>query len=147
MGLQTDALFIRAIREDEVLMQNISGRVYGTAIPLPDVDADNIPAPYVIITNNGGSNDQGTKDDGFESDEDSVEIGIVIAAETAEGLTDLASEVRDTVRNFMENLDKEDEDYSRVPIDYQFRFESKNYNSVKPCYWMEFKYQCLTKRD
>ena len=42
-GLQLDSVFIRALQQDATLMAAIGSRLYGTAIPLPDEDVDNVP--------------------------------------------------------------------------------------------------------
>ena len=53
MGLSTDSIFITALRASQELTQAVGGRIYGTAIPLPDEDADNVPPPYLIVTFDG----------------------------------------------------------------------------------------------
>ena len=73
---------MKAIQSDASLMQKIGGRLYGTAIGLPDEEADNVPVPYIIVTFNGLTNDQGTKDDRYESRYDKVEIGVEVTAKT-----------------------------------------------------------------
>ena len=75
MSLATDSIFIAAIQSNPALVERIGGRLYGTAIPLPDEDADNVPVPYVIVTFDGLNNDADTKDCSYESDYDRVNIG------------------------------------------------------------------------
>ncbi|MBR7125988.1 MAG: hypothetical protein IKC86_05225, partial [Prevotella sp.] len=70
-SLATDSIFIAAIRSDADIMQEIGGRIYSTAIPLPDEDADNVPVPYIIVTFDGLTNDQTTKDS-LEANTDTV---------------------------------------------------------------------------
>ena len=65
MSLATDSIFIAAIQSNTELMEALGyeapeeeyegrpGRLYGTAIPLPDEDADNTPVPYIIVTFDG----------------------------------------------------------------------------------------------
>ena len=65
MSLQTDLIFIRAIRDSQMITNAVGGRIYGTAIPMPDADADKVAVPYVIVTFDGLVNDQETKEDGF----------------------------------------------------------------------------------
>ena len=46
MSLQTDIIFVKALRADENLMAQLpAGDVYNTTIALPDEDLDNAPLP------------------------------------------------------------------------------------------------------
>lgn len=135
MSLATDIIFIASIKSDETLMESIAGRLYGTAIPLPDEDADNVPVPYIIVTFNGLTNEQGTKDEPYESDYDNVNIGIEVTGRTLEELHTLTDMVRATVLQYMQDND--------TPIaDYTFSAEAIRYDSDKPCYWQVLTYQC-----
>ena len=145
MSLATDTIFIQALQSNPTLMSYLSEgseqpRLYGTAIPMPDEDADNTPVPYIIVTFDGLSNDDTTKDDPYESDEDRVNIGIELTAKNLEELHNLSQTVRDTIYQYMmEN--KTDVD------DYTFTAQAIQYDSMKPCYWQVLNYQCDTKRD
>ena len=82
MSLATDSIFVLALQSNSDLLEKLTEsldddgttvidetpRLYGTAIGLPDEDADNVPVPYVIVTFDGLTNDQGTKDDRYESE-------------------------------------------------------------------------------
>ena len=145
MSLATDTIFIQALQSNQTLMSYLSEgseqpRLYGTAIPMPDEDADNTPVPYIIVTFDGLSNDDTNKDDPYESDEDRVNIGIELTAKNLEELHNLSQTVRDTIYQYMmEN--KTDVD------DYTFTAQAIQYDSLKPCYWQVLNYQCDTKRD
>ena len=83
MSLLTDIIFVKALRADQSLMKMLpAGDVYNTTIALPDEDMDNAPLPYVIVSFDGLTNDQETKDDPYESESDTVSISIEIAAKT-----------------------------------------------------------------
>lgn len=125
-------------------------RIYNTAIPVPDEDLDNVPVPYIIVENNGMTNDQSTKDD-YEGDTDTVQIGIEVAASTRGQLGTIMQMIRDAVRNFFINYtpptDPDAEDLSNeIPLDYQLSASSVNYDSWKPCFWQVLNYQCDTYR-
>lgn len=146
MSLQTDIIFVRALRENTELIAKLpAGDVYNTAIALPEEDADNAPLPYIIVSFDGLTNDQTTKD-GYESDYDTVNIGIEVAASTRDQLHDLTQTVRDTVLQFFTDLqdDPEDEDFSLAPLDYQLSATGVRYDDRKPCYWQVINYQCDT---
>lgn len=143
MGLSTDSLFVTALQSNSDLMEALGydaqtgapARLYGTAIPLPDEDADNVPVPYVIVTFDGLNNDQGTKDDRYESDYDRVNIGIDVCAETLKDLHDLTKMVRGTIRDYF----RENE---TAINDYTFGAQAIQFDSMKPCYWQVLTYQC-----
>jgi hypothetical protein len=145
MSLQTDIIFVKALRANADLMAHLAaGDVYNTAIALPDEDLDNAPMPYAIVTFDGLNNDIDTKDDPFESDSDSVNISIEIAARTRNKLGQLAEAIRRQVHQYFINADPTDEDYELIPHDYQFSAQAVNYDQMKPCYWQVLTYQCDT---
>ena len=131
---------MKAIQSDASLMQKIGGRLYGTAIPLPDEDADNVDVPYIIVTFNGLTNDQGTKDDRYESRYDKVEIGVEVTAKTLDDLHILTEMVRDTILSYLRSR-------TTAVDDYLFTAEGIQYDSRKPCYWQVLRYQCDTIND
>ena len=140
MSLATDSIFVKAIQSDASLMQKIGGRLYGTAIGLPDEEADNVPVPYIIVTFNGLTNDQGTKDDRYESRYDKVEIGVDVTAQTLDELHNLTETVRDTILSYLRSR-------TTAVDDYLFTAEGIQYDSMKPCYWQVLRYQCDTIND
>lgn len=135
MGLSTDSIFIYALSASEDIVQAVDGRIYGTAIPLPDEEADNVPVPYVIVTFNGLNNVDETKDDMYESDYDSVNIGIEVIGKTLGHLHDLTEMVRNVIHQyFVQN---------ETPVEsYQFSAQAVQFDSEKPCYWQVLNYQC-----
>ena len=136
MSLQTDIIFVKALRADEELITKLAaGDVYNTAIALPDEDIDNAALPYVIVSFDGLTNDIDTKDDPYESDSDAVNISIEIAARTRSELGQLAEAVRHQVHQYFLDADPTDEDADLIPHDYQFSAQAVNYDSLKPCYW------------
>ena len=135
MSLATDSIFIAAIQSNPALVERIGGRLYGTAIPLPDEDADNVPVPYVIVTFDGLNNQNQTKDDVYEGSYDTVNIGVEVTGETIKDLHELTQAVRDTILSYF----RENE---TVISDYTFSADAIQYDSLKPCYWQTLRYQC-----
>jgi len=149
MGLSTDSVFVAALQSNEALIDILCAsvqddgsvvydelpRLYGTSIPLPDEEVDNVPVPYVIVTFDGLTNGAGTKDDCYESAYDTVNIGIEIAAKTLDDLHSLTQMVRDTVLSYIEAN-------NTSVVDYQFAAQQIMYNADKPCYWQVLTYQC-----
>ena len=138
-SLATDSIFIAALNADANLMQKIGGRLYSTAIPLPDEEADNVPVPYIIVTFDGLNNDTQSKDDPYEGDYDSVQIGIEITAENREKLEELTQQVRDIVHSYFRSYAGDERD---AVEGYQLSAEPVQYDSMKPCFWQTLRYQC-----
>ena len=144
MSLQTDLIFVRALRESRTISKAVGGRIYGTAIPLPD--ADKVPVPYVIVTFDGLKNDPETKDDGLEGYEDTVTVGVLLTGRTNEDVHTLGEAIRKTVREFLEGVAEEDAEYGLVPESYLFTASQIAYDPLKPCYYQSLSYECTTKR-
>lgn len=135
MSLATDSIFVDALKSNSTLVESVGGRIYGTAIPMPDEDADNAPVPYLIVTFDGLNNDVDSKDDEMESDTDKVNISIEVVGETLAKLHELTQAVRDTVRDYLATNDTD-------ITEYQFGAQAIQYDSLKPCYWQVLTYQC-----
>ena len=145
MSLLTDIIFVKALRASQEIIDMLpAGDVYNTAIALPDEDLDNAPAPYVIVSFDSLTNDIDTKDDPYESESDSVNISIEIAARTRQELGELAQLVRHQVHDYFIGYDPTEEDAELIPTDYQFTAQAVNYDQLKPCYWQVLNYQCDT---
>ena len=135
MSLATDSIFIAAIQSNPALVEQIGGRLYGTAIPLPDEDADNVPVPYIIVAFDGLNNQNETKDDVYESNYDTVNIGVEVTGETIDKLHELTKAVRDTILSYFRSHETDISDYT-------FSADAIQYDSLKPCYWQTLRYQC-----
>jgi hypothetical protein len=143
MSLATDSIFITALQSNSELLEALgydpetgeNARLYCTAIPLPDEDADNVPVPYVIVTFDGLTNDQGTKDDRYESEYDTVNIGVEVIARNINELHELTQMVRDTILSYLRENDT-------AIMDYNFAAQQIQFDSLKPCYWQVLTYQC-----
>ena len=146
-SLSTDSIFVTALQSNEELMETLGfveetqstagepARLYGTAIPMPDDDAENVPVPYIIVTFDGLNNDTETKENLYEGDYDHVSIGVDVAAKTLEDLYDLTQAVRDTILGYFRETETAVEDYSMSA-------DAIQYDSWKPCYWQTLRYQC-----
>lgn len=150
MSLQTDIIFVKALRNNaELIGQLPAGDVYNTAIALPDEEAENAPLPYIIVSFDGLNNQDTTKDDAFESESDSVQIGITICTGEREELGEMAVAVRTTIREYFREHygDTTDEDFALIPNDITLSAQGVQYDSMKPCFWQTLTYQCDTDID
>lgn len=150
MSLLTDIIFVKALRSNaELIGQLPAGDVYNTAIALPDEEAENAPLPYIIVSFDGLNNQDTTKDDAFESESDSVQIGITICTGEREELGEMAVAVRTTIREYFREHygDDTDEDFALIPDDIMLNAQGVQYDSMKPCFWQVLNYQCDTETD
>lgn len=150
MSLLTDIIFVKALRSNaELIGQLPAGDVYNTAIALPDEEAENAPLPYIIVSFDGLNNQDTTKDDAFESESDSVQIGITICTGEREELGEMAVAVRTTIREYFREHygDDTDEDFALIPDDITLNAQGVQYDSMKPCFWQVLNYQCDTETD
>lgn len=145
MSLQTDRVFFDALKANTTFMAAISNRLYNTAIPLPDNKAANVPAPYVIISFDGFSNDESTKDS-YEGATDNVSVGIMIVAATREKLAELVDAIRTTIESYMENVEDTDPDFSEVPVDYHLSGSQISYDPGKNARYIQLTYACSVKK-
>ena len=145
MSLQTDRVFFDALKANTTFMAAISNRLYNTAIPLPDNKAANVPAPYVIISFDGFSNDESTKDSD-EGATDNVSVGIMIVAATREKLAELVDAIRTTIESYMENVECTDPDFSEVPADYHLSGSQISYDPDKNARYIQLTYACSVKK-
>ena len=140
MGLSTDSIFIAALSASDDIMEAVGGRIYDTAIPLPDEEAENTPVPYIIVTFDSLQNDQTTKDDRYESEYDKVEIGIEVVGQTLGQLHDLTQMVRDVILDYFRN--------NATAVEYyDFSAQAIRYDGDKPCYWQVLSYQCEVNNE
>lgn len=152
-GLSTDIFFLKAIKSNaEILAKLPTGDVYNN-IANPDFDMDNVPLPYIIVNNDGGKNDETTKDDRYESEDDNVTISIRIVARNRKELDTLANGVRETIRAYIIGMDEEidngenPEGMELKPNDYKFSFSEIAYDMLKPSHNIMFYYQCDVRND
>ena len=141
MSFDTDSIFISALRVksgDTSVSEDVGGRLYGCAIPLPDEDLRNVALPYVVVTFDGLSNEGQSKDEPWESGWDTVTIGVEVCSGTLSGLHALLVKVRQSVSDYVIGHAGE----AGVPVEMLTRCGAMNYDSVKPCYWARLSYQC-----
>ena len=150
MSLQTDVIFVKALRSNQELISQLpAGDVYNTAIALPDEQADNAPVPYVIVSFDGLNTDDSTKDTVYDALTDDVQIGIVVVARTRPKLAELVIAIRNTIRNYFCSViaNPQHEDFALLPNSYTFSANDVKYDADKPCYWQVLTFKCVTEPD
>ena len=150
MSLQTDVIFVKALRSNQNLISQLpAGDVYNTAIALPEEEANNAPVPYVIVSFDGLNTDDSTKDTVYDALTDDVQIGIVVVAKTRPQLAELTIAIRNTIRNYFcaVIVDPHHEDFELLPNSYAFSASDVKYDADKPCYWQVLTFKCVTEPD
>lgn len=150
MSLQTDIIFVKALRSNaDLIAQLPAGDVYNTAIALPDEEADNAEVPYIIVSYDGLNNADTTKDSAYEGLTDTVTIGMEIAAKTRPQLAALAIMARQTIETYFQQHvgNPQDEDYDLIPNSYTLAAQPVQYDSMKPCFWQRLTFTCDTNKD
>ena len=101
---QVDEIIYDAIKADDDLMAAIGGRVVSTCFEVSPTEADNTPVPNIIVTDDGFQNLIGTKDNVWESGEDTVHASVDIAADSPSEVKRLVRMVRKAVETHMCSL-------------------------------------------
>lgn len=144
MSLQVDTVFMAAIESDAKVMEIIGGRRWCTASQEPeDAFIKNTAVPFLIVNFDGFTSAQGTKDDDFDSGDDTVNISITIAAKNSEQLGDLAARVRRAVHNYLcAHMGEAGVPWSTIPGGGM-----KTYDQWKPAFFMDLTWQCNVDFD
>jgi hypothetical protein len=122
-GLSTDIFFIAAIKSNEGLIAKLPAQDIYNNVANPDIDLDNVELPYIVVNNDGGQNVVESKDDNYESEEDRVNISVLIVARNRKELDDIASQVRQTIHEYLMTIQDETSDvHDLAPVDYEFFF-------------------------
>lgn len=135
MAVELDEIIYAALAADSAL-SGLAGGIHSTCIEVPPTDADNTPLPYIIITDDPFQNGQGTKDNVWESDVDSFQAGVEIAAESPKEVKRLRRLVRKAVATYVEQMQE------NVPYLTSLTNEGIAWDWTKPCYYDTLHYQC-----
>lgn len=141
---QVDEIIYDAIRADAALMEAIGGRVQSTCFEVSPTEADNTSLPNIIVTDDGFQNQTGTKDNVWESDEDRVQAGVDVAAESPKEVRRLIRMVRRAIEQYVVGLYTKGE---KIPTLEQLSSNGLAWDWMRPCYYQQLTYQCSTKAD
>ncbi len=107
MSLLTDSIFIKALKGSAAISNAVSKRIYGTAIPLPDAQAENVELPYIIVSFEGSQTVPDTKDGDMEGYEMQNTVGVLLVAATLPALHTLMEAVRSVIADSIRRVDPE----------------------------------------
>ena len=95
------------------------------------------PLPYIIITDDPFQDEQATKDELWESDWDTVQAGIEIAAASPNAVKQLRRTIRHALAQYVESMSDDER-----PVLRSFSNEGIAWDWTKPCYFDVAHYQC-----
>lgn len=137
--MELDELFFNALKADENLVAAVDGRIESTCFEVsPDGD-DNTPLPCIIVTDDGLTNNQQTKDNVWESDEDRVQASVEVDAESPKAVKRLIRMVRRAINNYVNSLAEQHED---IPYLLSVQTNGVAWDWMKPCYHSTITYTC-----
>lgn len=141
---ELDEILYNALCADADLMAAVGGRVESTCFEVSPDEQDNTPLPCIIVTDDGITNNPGTKDNEWESDEDHVQASIEVDAESPKAVKQLLRMVRRAVANHIHTLADSGED---IPHLQSVQTSGVAWDWMKPCYHETISYQCDVEVD
>jgi hypothetical protein len=135
-AMELSEIIYNAICSDQTIMAALKGGVHDTCVPVPPHLEDNTLCPYIIVMENPYTNDQGTKDNVWESDQDRVGVSVQICADDPATVRTLRRKVRHAIAEYVLNNE----------TGYIYLVSSTNdgiaWDWTKPCYYDTLHYQC-----
>lgn len=139
MAKELDEIFYDALRSSQAIMRLTDGRIFSTCIEVPPAEDDNTPIPYIIITDDGYTNDLGTKDWMWEGPMDHCKASVIISAGDRSEVATLRRLVRQAIENYVFVQARKGE---AIPMLTNTNSDGTNWDWTKPCYYDTIHYQC-----
>ena len=134
-SMELDEIIYQAITANQTLASECSC-IKSTCIEVPPTEDDNTPLPYIIIAEEAVQNDQGTKDNVWESDVDVVNVGVIISATSPQEVKRLRKLVRRAVGAYVSEMTGD------IPYLRSLSMDGVTWDWTKPCYYDTLHYQC-----
>ena len=132
---ELDEIIYDALTASDGIVAKVGNRIKSTCFEVPPTEDDNTPLPYLIITDDPFTNEQGTKDDVWESDTDRVQASIEIAADSPAEVKELRRMVRQAIAAHVATLQDQ-------PYLVSVSNDGIAWDWLKPCYYDRLHYQC-----
>ena len=142
--MELDELFFNALMADADLVLAVSGRIESTCFEVSPDGEDNTQLPCIIVTDDGLTNNLGTKDTEWESDEDRVQASIEVDAESPKAVKQLLRMVRQAVANHIRAMADNDKE---IPCLQSVQTSGVAWDWMKPCYHETITYTCDVLKD
>lgn len=132
---ELDEIIYDALTADQTVATETNGRIISTCVEVPPTEDDNTPLPYIIIAEEPGQNETGTKDSMWEGADDVVNVGVIISAVSPAEVKRLRKLVRAAVERHVETLQEK-------PYLQSLSYDGIAWDWMKPCYYDTLHYQC-----
>lgn len=137
--LELDEIFFNALMEDAELALAVGGRIESTCFEVSPDEQDNTQLPCIIVTDDGLTNNQQTKDNVWESDGDRVQASVEVDGTSPKQVKQLIRMVRKAINNYITTLYTQGED---IPNLQSVQTSGVAWDWTKPCYHTTITYQC-----
>jgi hypothetical protein len=142
--LELDELFYNALMADAELVAAVGGRIESTCFEVSPDEQDNTPLPCIIVTDDGLTNNVGTKDDVWEGSEDRVQASVEVDGRDPKEVKQLIRMVRKAISDHIASLYDQGE---YIPTLQSEQTNGVAWDWLKPCYHSTITYQCDVKND
>ena len=142
--LELDELFYNALMADAELVAAVGGRIESTCFEVSPEEQDNTQLPCIIVTDDGLTNNVGTKDDVWEGSEDRVQASVEVDGRDPKEVKQLIRMVRKAISYHITSLDDQGE---YIPTLQSVQTNGVAWDWMKPCYHSTITYQCDVKND
>ena len=142
--MELDELFFNALMADADLVLAVGGRIESTCFEVSPDEQDNTPLPCIIVTDDGLTNNVGTKDDVWEGSEDRVQASVEVDGRDPKEVKQLIRMVRNAISYHIASLDDQGE---YIPTLQSVQTNGVAWDWMKPCYHSTITYQCDVKND
>lgn len=132
---ELDEIIYDALTADQTVATETNGRIISTCVEVPPTEDDNTPLPYIIIAEEPGQNETGTKDSMWEGADDVVNVGVIISAVTTSDVKRLRKLVRAAVERHVATLQE-------PPYLQSLSWDGIAWDWMKPCRYDTLHYQC-----
>ena len=139
--MELDEIIYSAITANETLVSLTGGRIKSTTFEVPPDQEENTPIPYIVIYEEPGQNDQGTKDDVWECGTDAVNVGVEFAGSDPAEVKRLRRLIRKAVDTYVKSNETSITNLNAIKWDgIQWFWE-------KPCHYDTLHYSCDMVND
>jgi hypothetical protein len=129
---------------DAELVAAVGGRIESTCFEVSPDEQDNNPLPCIIVTDDGLTNNVGTKDDVWEGSEDRVQASVEVDGRDPKEVKQLIRMVRKAISDHIASLYDQGE---YIPTLQSEQTNGVAWDWMKPCYHSTITYQCDVKND
>ena len=136
---ELDEILYDALKADAELMEAVGNRIVSTCFEVSPEEKDNTPMPCIIVTDDGWQNAPGTKDNVWESDEDTVTASVEVDATSPREVKRIVKMVRHAIAEYIAGMAAEGEE---IPYLDNVQSTGIGWDWIKPCYHETVTYTC-----